>query len=115
MNRAIIPERKSVNGLSLFNVEEPINNTSITNSSANLDLNADKNYINGLIVNGNLIIYGTLYTYRNIYDIPTELQNTLNKNIKYDSDTIFEGDLYIHPTGVLNISGDIISNKSINK
>ena len=72
MNRAIIPDRKTTNGLSLFNIEDNSSNvttdsnnsssnvTTDSNSSSDIDLNLN-NYINGLVVYGNLIVYGTLY------------------------------------------------------
>ena len=127
MNRAIIPDRKPTNGLSLFNIEDnSSNNTTTTtnsnNSSNNTTTDSDNiasssdidlesnNYINGLVVYGNLIVYGTLYTYRKIDNIPDELKNTKNNNIQYNGDVIFENDLHIHPDNVLTVSGDIISN-----
>jgi len=132
MNRAIIPDRKTTNGLSLFNIEDNSSNvttdsnnsssnvttdsnnsssnvTTDSNSSSDIDLNLN-NYINGLVVYGNLIVYGTLYTYRKIDNIPDELKNTKNNNIQYNGDVIFENDLHIHPDNVLTVSGDIISN-----
>ena len=81
MNRAIIPDRKPTNGLSLFNIDDNSSNNTNTNSitsssdntntdltspdtttnlttSSDIDLESN-NYINGLIVYGNLIVYGT--------------------------------------------------------
>lgn len=132
MNRAIIPDRKPTNGLSLFNIDDNSSNNTTSNSttsssdntntdltsnnattdsttSSDIDLDSD-NYINGLVVYGNLIVYGTLFTYRKIDNIPDELKNTKNNNIQYDGDVIFENDLHIHPENVLTVSGDIISN-----
>lgn len=133
MNRAIIPDRKPTNGLSLFNIDDnssnntntnsttsssdntntdltsPDTTTNSTTSSSDIDLESN-NYINGLIVYGNLIVYGTLYTYRKKDNIPDELKNTQHNNIQYNGDVIFENDLHIHPDNVLTVSGDIISN-----
>lgn len=133
MNRAIIPDRKPTNGLSLFNIDDnssnntntnsttsssdntntdltsPDTTTNLTTSSSDIDLESN-NYINGLIVYGNLIVYGTLYTYRKKDNIPDELKNTQHNNIQYNGDVIFENDLHIHPDNVLTVSGDIISN-----
>jgi len=133
MNRAIIPDRKPTNGLSLFNIDDnssnntttnsttsssdntntdltsPDTTTNLTTSSSDIDLESN-NYINGLIVYGNLIVYGTLYTYRKKDNIPNELKNTQHNNIQYNGDVIFENDLHIHPDNVLTVSGDIISN-----
>ena len=112
MNRAIIPDRKPTNGLSLFNIDDNSSNNTNTNSttsSSDIDLESN-NYINGLIVYGNLIVYGTLYTYRKKDNIPDELKNTQHNNIQYNGDVIFENDLHIHPDNVLTVSGDIISN-----
>ena len=133
MNRAIIPDRKPTNGLSLFNIDDNSSNNTTTNSTTsssdntNTDLTSNNtttdsitssldidlesnNYINGLIVYGNLIVYGTLYTYRKKDNIPDELKNTQHNNIQYNGDVIFENDLHIHPDNVLTVSGDIISN-----
>lgn len=79
-----------------------------------IDLNASKNYINGLIVNGNLIVEGKLYLCRKISECPQELLNTTNNNIVYNSNTTFKGDLFIHPNNTFKITGNIKSNGFMN-
>lgn len=80
-----------------------------------IDLNADKNYINGLEVQGNLIVEGKLYLIGRIDDCPDELLNTSNINIIYNNTVTFKGDLFIHPGGQFKITGSIDSKGFLNK
>ena len=79
-----------------------------------IDLNADKNYINGLEVQGNLIVEGKLYLIGRIDNCPEELLNTSNQNIVYNDTVTFKGDLFIHPTGKFKIAGSIDSKGFMN-
>ena len=79
-----------------------------------IDLNADKNYINGLEVQGNLIVEGKLYLIGRIDNCPEELLNTSNQNIVYNDTVTFKGDLFIHLTGKFKIAGSIDSKGFMN-
>ena len=59
---------------------------------------ADENvYINGLTITGNLVVKGTLFMAHDNTDCPSELLETNNKDVVYEKDTTFEGNLHILP------------------
>jgi hypothetical protein len=74
-----------------------------------VNLNDDNVYINGLTINGNLVVKGTLFMAHDNTDCPSELLETNNKDVVYDKDTTFEGNLHILPKSNLTISGAITS------
>jgi hypothetical protein len=81
---------------------------------SNIKLDDRDNYINGLKVNGNLIVHGTLFLPRNTNNCPNELLNTDHRNIELNTCT-FEGNLHIHPISNLEVTGRIISNNFQNQ
>lgn len=71
---------------------------------------ADENvYINGLTITGNLVVEGTLFMAHDNTDCPSELLETNNKDVVYEKDTTFEGNLHILPKSIVSITGTIIS------
>lgn len=71
---------------------------------------ADENvYINGLTITGNLVVEGTLFMAHDNTDCPSELLETNNKDVVYDKDTTFKGNLHILPKSNVSITGTIIS------
>jgi len=71
---------------------------------------ADENvYINCLTINGNLVVKGTLFMAHDNTDCPSELLETNNKDVVYDEDTTFEGNLHILPKSNVSITGTIVS------
>lgn len=75
----------------------------------NIDLNSEIVYINGLTVNGDLIVKGTLYMARYCKFCPDAVHNTEHKDIVFDDDVTFQGDLHLAPKGKINVSGKIKS------
>jgi hypothetical protein len=81
---------------------------------SNIKLDDKDNYINGLKINGNLVVDGTLFLPRNANNCPNELLNTVHQNIELNACT-FEGNLHIHPKSNLEVTGRIISNNFQNQ
>lgn len=79
-----------------------------------IDLSAEKNFIKGLQVNGDLIVTGKLFMCRKIEECPEELINTTNENIVFNDTVTFTGDLFIHPSGQFVVTGQIKSNGFMN-
>tara|TARA_B100000575_G_C23137730_1_gene661349 strand:+ start:3904 stop:4167 length:264 start_codon:yes stop_codon:yes gene_type:complete len=77
--------------------------------ASEIDLNSPIVYINGLTVNGNLTVEGTLYMARFCKFCPNDVHETIHRDIVYDSDVVFKGDLHLAPKGKINIKGTIKS------
>ena len=75
----------------------------------NIDLNSEIVYINGLTVNGNLNVNGTLYMARYCKFCPDAVHNTEHKDVVFNEDVTFKGDLHLAPKGKINVSGKIKS------
>ena len=76
---------------------------------SSIDTSAENNYINGLKINGDLTVKGTLYVPQNKNNCPDSLLNTPLKNIELES-TIFDGNLHLHPNSTIEVTGKILSN-----
>ena len=74
-----------------------------------VNLNDENVYINGLTITGNLLVKGTLFMAHDNIDCPSELLETNNKDVSYNKDTTFEGNLHILPKSNVSITGTIIS------
>tara|TARA_B100000902_G_C27232049_1_gene875389 strand:- start:577 stop:831 length:255 start_codon:yes stop_codon:yes gene_type:complete len=76
-------------------------------SSVNLS-DADV-YIKGLTVNGDLKVKGILFMAHDTKNCPSELLETNNKDVIFNENTVFEGNLHVLPSSDLNITGSIVS------
>jgi hypothetical protein len=76
---------------------------------SNIDLTLNDVYINGITVNGDLKVKGILYMVHDLKSCPSELLDTNNKDVVFNENTVFEGNLHILPKSSVNISGSINS------
>ena len=66
-------------------------------------------YINGITVNCNIKVKGILYMVHDLKSCPSELLETNNKDVVFNEDKIFDGNLHILPKSNVTISGSITS------
>ena len=81
--------------------------TSGTLQSGNLTASAITS--GDVTINGNLNVNGTLYMARYCKFCPDAVHNTEHKDVVFNEDVTFKGDLHLAPKGKINVSGKIKS------